>query len=271
MQKVLILQSEKHLAGMTLEEKAHQKLRKRLQQKLNRACAEYGLIEDGDHILVGLSGGKDSLALVELLGARQKIFVPHFKVSATYVSMSNIGYKSDLDYLREFCETAGVDFHHVETSFDERVDAEDAKQMHRQKTHCFLCSWYRRKALFDKAKELGCNKIALGHHKDDIVETLLLNLVYQGSFSTIAPRLQMERFPMTVVRPLCLIEEKELAEYAESAGYKKVDRQCPYERESARAAAKKIVGELEQLNPAVRDSLWGAMHNVKEGYLPRRR
>jgi len=238
------------------------KLRKRLTKRFHKACEEYGLLRDGDHILIGLSGGKDSLALVELLGTQARIRVPSIRVTAVHVSVSNIGYQSDVDYLRSFCAENGVELIHHTTEFDASAD--------HHKSHCFLCSWYRRKALFEVARAQGCNKIALGHHKDDIVETLLMNLIFQGAFGTIAPVLQMDKFPMQMIRPLCLLEEKELARFAELRGYHKQQKQCPFERESHRSDVKALVTQLEQFNPNVRDSIWGAMHNVQEQYLPKK-
>ena len=258
---------------LTAEEKELLQLQKRLTTRFNKACAEYGLIADGDKILVGLSGGKDSLALVELLGRRQKIYVPHFSVVAAHITIDEIGYQSDLEYLRQFCQNHGVEFLHINThispiSPSEQKD-ETAKHVNtKQKNHCFLCSWYRRKALFDAAKQLNCNKIALGHHKDDIVQTLLMNLVYQGSFSTIPPQLRMQKFPMTLIRPLCLIKEADLLRYAQLSNYKKMPKLCPYEKESSRADIKQLVKTLEQLNPNILDSVWGAMENIKTDYLP---
>lgn len=236
------------------------RLRKRITQRFHKGCADYALIEEGDHILIGLSGGKDSLALVELLGRRSQIYVPRFRVSAVHVSVENIAYSSDIDYLRSFCESYKVPFIHHTTRYTEGED-------HR-KSHCFLCSWYRRKALFEVAQQLGCNKIALGHHKDDIVETLLMNLVFQGNFGTIAPKLQMEKFPMQMIRPLCMIEEKDLQRYAELSAYHKQQKLCPFEHESNRHNMKQIITQLELLNSNVRDSIWGAMENIKQEYLP---
>ncbi len=242
------------------------KCQKRLTKRFHKACADYGLIEDGDHILIGLSGGKDSLALVELLGRRQKIHVPHFRVTAVHVSVTNIGYKSDLEYLQAFCAQHNVPFVYKETTAPLTPPMEGG----RTKNTCFLCSWNRRKALFEVAKELGCNKIALGHHKDDIVETLLMNLIYQGNFGTIAPKLQMEKFPMLMIRPLCLIHEEDLQHYATLAGYRKQQKLCPFEKESSRADVKELVATLKQFNPNVLDSIWGAMENIKTEYLPKK-
>lgn len=244
----------------TPEEIEQIKLEKRLTKRFHKACEEYGILADGDHLLIGLSGGKDSLALVELLGRQQRILVPRIRVTAVHVVVENIGYKSSPEYLQSFCAQHGVELLIKHTQFDASSD-------HR-KSPCFLCSWHRRKVLFETAKELGCNKIALGHHKDDIVETLLMNLIFQGAFGTIAPVLQMDKFPIQMVRPLCLIEEKELHRLATLHHYQKQQKLCPFERDSHRADVKALVTQLEALNPNVRDSIWGAMHNVQDLYLP---
>ncbi|MGN0235685.1 MAG: tRNA 2-thiocytidine biosynthesis TtcA family protein [Paludibacteraceae bacterium] len=254
-----------------MELSAEQVEQKRLQAKLtkrfHKACADYGLIADGDHILVGLSGGKDSLALVELLGKRAQIYVPRFRVTALHVRVRERAYLSDTSALELFCRSFGVPLIVKDTEIGESpATAERATE----KDPCFLCAWYRRKVLFDTAQELGCNKIALGHHKDDIVETLLMNLLFQGAFATMPPCLPMEKMPLRLVRPLCLIEEEDLMRYAELRAYPKQTRLCPFEKASSRAEVKQLLRRLEQLNPNVRDSLWGAMENVKAEYLPRK-
>ena len=237
------------------------RLRSRLTKRFHKACADYGLIADGDHILVGLSGGKDSLALVEFLGRRAQVYVPRFQVAAVYIRLKERSYQSDIDYLQRFCASVRVPL----IIRDTEIGAEEKKDP------CFLCSWYRRKALFDVAQELGCNKIALGHHKDDIVETLLMNLIFQGSFGTIPPLLQMQKMPIQMIRPLCLLEEREIARYADLSGYEKQLKACPFEKESSRTQMKQLLKQLEQLNPDVRDSIMGAMENIKTEYLPQRK
>ncbi len=238
-----------------------QRIRK-LHNKVKKAINDYGLIDDGDHILIGLSGGKDSLALVELLGERMKIFVPKFKLTAVHISVENISYQSDLAYLEEHSNHFNIPFVHHVTKFDETIDESKSK--------CFLCSWHRRKALFEVAKQLGCNKIALGHHLDDVVETLLLNLFYQGSFGTMPPKLQMEKFDMTIIRPLSLITEREMKEMESIRDYKKQIKNCPFEKDSSRRDAKNLITELEKWNPDVRQSILGAMQNIKTEYLPQK-
>ena len=252
----------------TPEEIALGKLRTRLTKRFHKACADYGLIADGDHVLVGLSGGKDSLALVEFLGKRSQVYVPRFKVTAVHVRVKERDYHSDLSYLEEFCARVRVPFVVRDTEIARKASSLEVKG--KEKHPCFLCSWYRRKALFDVAQELGCNKIALGHHKDDLVETLLMNLIFQGSVATIPPLLQMEKMPIEMIRPLCLIEEKEIQEYAELSGYEKQVKLCPLEKVSNRAEVKRLLAQLEGLNPNVRDSIWGAMENIKSDYLPKR-
>ena len=262
----------------TPEEIALAKLRTRLTKRFHKACADYGLIADGDHVLVGLSGGKDSLALVEFLGKRAQVYVPRFKVTAVHVRVKERDYHSDLSYLEDFCARVRVPFVVRDTEIGEEARGDEAKGERREvkgketkeKHPCFLCSWYRRKALFDVAQELGCNKIALGHHKDDLVETLLMNLIFQGSVATIPPLLQMEKMPIEMIRPLCLIEEKEIQEYAELSGYEKQVKLCPLEKVSNRAEVKRLLAQLEGLNPNVRDSIWGAMENIKSDYLPKK-
>lgn len=239
-----------------------ERLFKKIEEKVKRAIFDYGLIQDGDRILIGLSGGKDSLALVDLLGRRSKIFNPRFEVVVAHIVMANIPYRSDMDYLRKHAEAQGLPFLVRETRFDPSTD-------HR-KSPCFLCSWTRRKALFEIAKEERCNKIALGHHQDDLLATLLMNLIHQGAFGTMPPRLKMDKFDMEIIRPLCLVEERELIRMAEWLGYHKQLKNCPYESGSSRADMKGVLRAMEAINPDARHSLWGSMSNVQPDYLPRK-
>lgn len=232
----------------------------RINKRFGKGVIQYGLIEDGDKILVGLSGGKDSLALVELLGKRARIFKPRFSVIAVHVVMKNIPYQSDLEYLKSHAAAYDVPLIVFETSFDPTTDT--------RKSPCFLCSWNRRKAFFTVAKENGCNKIALGHHMDDILETLLMNMTYQGAFSTMPPKLVMRKFDMTIIRPMCLIHESDLLELAEIRNYKKQVKNCPYESGSSRSDMKGILKQLESMNPEARYSLWGSMTNIQTDLLP---
>jgi tRNA(Ile)-lysidine synthase TilS/MesJ len=234
------------------------RLEKRLKERFVKAMATYHLIEDDDRILVGLSGGKDSLLLTELLARRSRIQHPRFTVEALHVRMENIHYETDTSYLQGFCDALGIRLHVRTTSFEIGSPA-DARDARRQKQPCFLCSWQRRKQLFNLAQELGCNKIALGHHQDDLIHTALMNLTYQARFATMPARLKMRKMPLTIIRPLCLIPEADIKAYAEMQGYQKQQKLCPYETDSHRTDIKRIYEQLEQMNPEARYSIWGAL------------
>lgn len=228
-----------------------------LTRRFHKACADYSLIEDGDHILIGLSGGKDSLLLTELLGRRAKIYKPRFQVTALHVRVKERDYRTDLSYLESFCQEAGVPLLVRDTEIGEAP-----------KSPCFLCSWYRRKTLFNVAQELGCNKIAFGHHRDDVIETLLMNLIYQGTFATMPPILQLDKMPIRIIRPLCLIDEADIKAYAQQQGYQKQNKLCPFEHVSSREKVKGLLAQIKALNPEAVDSMYGALTNIKKDYLP---
>ena len=243
------------------------RLEKRLNERFIKAMATYHLIEDDDHILVGLSGGKDSLLLTEFLAKRARIDHPRFKVEALHVRMENIRYESDTSYLQQFCEDLGIRLHLKTTSFNldqlenpDNLENLDRQRLRRQKQPCFLCSWQRRKELFNLAQQLGCNKIALGHHQDDLIHTALMNLTFQGRFDTMPASLKMRRMPLTIIRPLCMIEETDIKAYAEMQGYQKQAKLCPYETDSHRTDIKRLFDQMEQINPEARFSIWRALN-----------
>jgi len=231
----------------TAEEQLYRKLNRRFQQ----AIRDYQLIADGDRILVGLSGGKDSLFLLEMLAKRSKIDRPKFHLEAVHIRMTNISYESDTAYLEDFANSHGVKLNILETSFDASTD-------HR-KSPCFLCSWNRRKQLFQYAQQQGCNKIALGHHRDDILHTALLNLLFQGQFSTMPVKIEMRKMPITIIRPLATEEEADIRQYAEHRGYRKQTKICPYDTATHRDAVRKLFEKIEEISPNARHSLWNAL------------
>ncbi|MCR5158441.1 MAG: tRNA 2-thiocytidine biosynthesis TtcA family protein [Prevotella sp.] len=240
--------------------------RERLFRKINerfvRAFVAYRLLEDDDHVLVGLSGGKDSLLLTELLARRARIHHPRFRVEAIHVRMEDVQYATDPSYLQHFCDELGVPLHVVTTSIASLSEvhqpvAEGAATG--KKPPCFLCSWQRRKQFFNYAQELGCNKIALGHHQDDLLHTALMNLLYQGRFDTMPARLQMKKMPLQIIRPLCLVAEPMIEEYAQLSHYEQQVKHCPYEHDTNRTAVRRLFEQAEQENPEVRFSLWNAL------------
>lgn len=223
----------------------------KIQRKFNKGCVDYGLLEDGDRILIALSGGKDSLMLCKLLAERSRIFRPQIRVEAAHVIMDNIPYESDRTYLETFCKDFGIPFHLLHSCFDESTDP--------RRTKCFLCAWNRRKTLFGFAQEEGFNKVALGHHQDDILTTWLMNITFEGNASTMLPRLKLEHYPIEIIRPLCLVQEDWIREAANELGFVGQKAKCPYEEATRRHDISKIFKQLEQLNPEARYSMWKAM------------
>ena len=231
-----------------------QLLEERIMHRMVKAMATYRLISDGDKILVGLSGGKDSLCLLEMLAQRRKIAHPVFTVEALHVRMENIHYETDTSYLEKFAHSLGVPLHLRTTRFDSSTDT--------RKTPCFLCSWYRRKELFNLAQELGCNKIALGHHQDDLLHTALMSTFFQGSFATMPARLRMRKMPLSIIRPLCMVPEDDIKHLAALRGYEPQLKQCPYEHDSSRDYAAKLFKEIEAHNQEARPCLWRALEDA---------
>ena len=250
----------------TPEQIALEKQLNRLTKRFHKACADYQLIADDDHILIGLSGGKDSLLLTELLGRRAQIYKPRFKVTALHVRVKERDYHTDLSYLESFCAEAQVPLIVRDTEIGELPNTPNTRTT---QNPCFLCSWYRRKALFNVAQELGCNKIAFGHHRDDVAQTLLMNLIFQGAFATMPPILQLDKMPLQLIRPLCLIDEADIVTYAAMRGYEKQTKLCPFEHVSSREKVKELLEQIKALNPEAIDSLFGAMTNIKTDYLPK--
>lgn len=223
----------------------------RLWKTFNKALGKYNLIDEGDKILVALSGGKDSLCLLELLARRSKILKPRFSLEAIHVRMDNVHYESDTNYLQSFCDRLSVPLHVVTTRFE----------FSSKKPPCFLCSWERRKQLFNKAQALGCSKIAFGHHQDDLIQTALMNLTYIGRFTTMPPKLRMKKMPITIIRPLCLCNEEYIRDHAELHHYQKQKKVCTYEDTTSRKKTENIFMQLRKLNPEVRYSIWNALEN----------
>ena len=270
---------------MTLEEK--------LWKTFNKALGQYQLIDEDDKILVGLSGGKDSLFLLEMLARRQHILKPRFTLEALHVRMTNVQYETDTTYLQSFCDHLGVPLHIITTSFSPTPTAEAPVSADAgvpssapvstsapvpaagpvpavstagaiagsKKPACFLCSWQRRKQLFNLAQELNCTKIAFGHHQDDIIHTALMNLTFQGHFSTMPAKLKMRKMPLTIIRPLCLCQEDDIRQYAEEHHYEKQIQLCPYEHDTNRTTAQTLFQHMQQLSKEARYSIWHALES----------
>lgn len=239
-------------SGLSVWDVCDVTLYRKLYRLFNKGVRQFSLIEDGDNVLVGLSGGKDSLTLLDLLARKQRIAKPSFRVQAIHVRSSFIDYKTDTSYLLDFCNSRGVTLHVVDIPLYEK----DAKE---KRSPCFLCSWMRRKEMFNRAQEYGCNKIALGHHRDDIVQTALMNMSFNGRFETMAVCQQMQKFPVQIIRPLCCIREADILLWAEKNNFRKLIKLCPYDTASNRSAIKNVFEQLQQLSPDVATNIFSAL------------
>lgn len=229
-----------------------------ISSKIGKAIKDYKLIEDGDRLLVAVSGGKDSLSLLKLLLERKRWAPVKFDVIAAHIETDfRCGGCAHRKILAGLFKEWGVK--HI----FRRIKLPDRGR----KTGCFWCSWNRRKALFDTAQKKGCNKIAFGHHKDDIIETTLLNLFFQGEFSTMNPRQELFKGAMTVIRPLCYVEERIIRKFAKESGFPEQLCKCPYSQDSNRRYLKGFIKRIEKRSPNVRTNIFRSVARVKKYYI----
>ena len=241
----------------SLREKRRKYLEWSLSKKVGRAIADYRMIEDGDKILVAVSGGKDSLMLLKILSDR-KVFVPiDYDVIAVYVDTGFASAPQEL--LKEFCQELGYSLVTKKIHELKEAPSEDVT--------CFWCSWNRRKALFEMAKVYGCNKVAFGHHKDDIIQTTLMNLLFVGEISTMAPFQKMFDGKLALIRPLAYVEKREIAELAELSHWPTLDAPCANAATSKRTSVAKFIDELQRFCPSVKTNIFRSLKRIKTDYL----
>ena len=226
-------------------------------KKVGKAIWDYRMLADGDKIVVGVSGGKDSLALLYLLNYRRNFVPVKYEVLAVHI---------DSGYPRSF--SRGLIKYFKEIGVPYRIKKIDIlKRTKRKDINCFWCSWNRRKALFEAANRLGYNKIALAHHKDDIVETTLLNLFFQGEISTMSPKQELFKGKITIIRPLAYIEENEVARFARKLKLPVQECACPQSVVSNRAKVAGIIKSLEKVCPEVKTNIFRSLKRIKKEYL----
>lgn len=233
---------------------------RKIQSKVGKVINEYQLISEGDTIVVGLSGGKDSLSLLDILSGRIKYSGSAFQVVAIHVDIVSIPYQVDADYLRQFCEARKIEFKLIKADIS-NLETDD-------RNTCYLCSSNRRRVLFEEIRKLGYYKLALGHHKDDAVETLLLNMIFQGSISSLPPKLKLVSHKLEIIRPLITISNDELAEYSLQKGFSTELKNCPFERNSKRNEIRELIQNVKNANPEALNNLFASMSNIQHDYLP---
>ena len=229
-----------------------------ISNRIGKAIADYQLIEDKDRILVAVSGGKDSLTMLHLLHERRKWAPVTYELIPMHVETDYACSASNRRKLKRFFEKRGLKHRFEKVRI--RGTAED-------KPACFWCSWNRRKALFTAAASLGCNKVALGHNKDDIIETLLLNIFYQGTFSAMNPRQELFKGKLTVIRPLCYVEESHTARFAREERLPLHTGVCQTAELSRRRMMKRFIAKVERSCPYVKTNLLRSIARVNKEYV----
>ena len=226
----------------------------RLMSVARKAIDDYEMIQEGDKIAIGISGGKDSLALLYALHGLKQFYPKKFEIIAISV---HLGYE-DMDFspVQELCDSMGVDYHLVKTDVGNIVF-----QMRKEDSPCSLCSKMRKGALNDKAKELGCNKVAYGHHKDDVVETMMLSLIYEGRFHSFAPVTYLDRMDLTLIRPLLYLKEADVIGFMHKYELPVVKNSCPVDGHTKREYVKNLLSDINAEAPGVKERMFSAISN----------
>jgi tRNA 2-thiocytidine biosynthesis protein TtcA len=242
-------------------------LESRIAKKVTKAITEFGLIEDGDRIMVGLSGGKDSWALIQILDVLRRRAPISFSLVAVNIDSGYEGYEHQK--LTEACTSRGWELHVEHTTIGETI--EDI--LDERATPCSLCARLRRGALYRLATSVGASKIALGHHADDFIETLLLNVFFQGSIKAMPAKLVSDSGEHVVIRPLVYVLESEARAYAKESDLPIIGCCCPAcgDLSLQRQRMKRLIAQLEVEHPSVKNSILRALGNVSLGHLLDRR
>lgn len=221
---------------------------------VRRAVSDYDMIKSGDKIAVGISGGKDSLALLYALNGLKKFYPKSFEIVALTVDL-NFGIQ-DFSKIEKFCEDMNVEYHIIKTDIADIVFNE------RQETNpCSLCAKMRKGSLNEYAKKLGCNKIAYAHHKDDLIETMFLSLIYEGRFHCFAPVTYLDRMDLTVIRPLMYVPEMDVIGFTNKYELPVAKSKCPVDGHTKREYVKQLVRQLNEENPGCKERFFRAILN----------
>lgn len=233
----------------------------KLQQVLSyirRAVDDYQMIETNDHIAVGISGGKDSLTLLYGLHGLMRFYPKPFQIHAVTV---DLGFDNlDLEKIKELCESLKIPYTIVKTDI-----ADIIFHQRKESNPCSLCAKMRKGALNEAIKAAGCNKVAYAHHKDDVVETMLLSLIYEGRFHTFSPVTYLDRMDLTVIRPLIYMNEADVIGFVHKNNIPVVKSPCPADGYTKREYVKKLLQSLNKENPGVKERMFTAIQSSDMG------
>ncbi len=230
----------------------------KLLSKARKAIQDFDMIQENDKIAVGLSGGKDSLTLLHILKNYQKFSPQKFELIAITLNPGGV----DNSPLYKLCEELNVEFHEVQTDIKEIVF-----DIRKEKNPCSLCANLRRGALNGTAKELGCTKVALGHHKDDAIETFLMSMIYEGRVSCFSPKSTMDKQNITIIRPMIYIEEYMTKKATKEYNYPVIKNPCPADGLTKRQDIKELVAKLNKEIPGSKKNIFGALNNSEKLFI----
>ncbi len=250
------------MKGVQTEKRLHRSLFKRLKHHVGEAILLYNMIEDGDRIMVCLSGGKDSYTMLELLIALQKKAPISFEIIAVNLDQKQPGFPQHV--LPEYLDSLDIEYHIVEQDTYSIVK----DKIPEGKTTCGLCSRLRRGILYSFAEKIAASKIALGHHQDDIVETFFLNMFFNAQLKAMPPKLLSDNKKHVVIRPLALCKEKDIAAYAAIKKYPIIPcNLCGSQKNMQRQVVKNMLAQWEQENPGRSDMIMRSLQKVKPSHL----
>jgi len=218
-----------------------------------KAIANYNMIESGDKVAVGISGGKDSSALLYVLSHYQKYYPYDFEIQPIHVEM---GFGADLSTIKRWCANLGLTLY-IQPADIGRIVFEEKKE----KSPCSLCSNLRRGALNTAAVKLNCNKVALGHHLDDVIETFFLSLIYSAQLKTFAPYTYLDRAKLTMIRPFIYLHEKYLSKLSITANLPVINNPCPVSQKTKREEMKHLINDLSKKYPRLKENFVTAFKN----------
>lgn len=229
---------------------------KKILGNIRKADADFGMIEDGDKIAVGVSGGKDSMTLLYALHLYQKF--SHVKFDLIGITLK-LGFSGmDFEPVIQFCKEKGIEYHMVDTNV---FDILSAKKDAKGRLPCSLCSKFKKALLIKKAVELGCNKVSMAHHADDAVETMVMNTIHNGYISTFKAKMYMDESDITFIRPLIYCYESDIIKTAKKH-VPIVASTCPMDKFTGREDVKEMLKSLYQTYPAAKDNMLNAMKNT---------